>query len=40
MADDMRYLLTVSSQQPKPFILVGSEISALAAYFYAQMHEQ
>lgn len=40
MADDMRHLLTLSSQQPKPFILVGSELSALTAYFYAQMHEQ
>ncbi|CAI9721050.1 Hypothetical predicted protein [Octopus vulgaris] len=39
MADDMRHLFTLSSQQPKPFILVGSELSALSAYFYAQMHE-
>ncbi|XP_064642934.1 uncharacterized protein LOC135497133 [Lineus longissimus] len=39
MADDLSKLITVSSEQPKPFILVGSEMGALVARFYTQLYE-
>ncbi|XP_052101320.1 uncharacterized protein LOC127735243 [Mytilus californianus] len=39
MADDLYQLMTVSSQEPQPFILVGAELGALVSQFYAQMFE-
>lgn len=39
MADDLYHLMTVSSQEPQPFILVGAELGALVSQFYAQMFE-
>lgn len=39
MADDLNHVLTVSSQEPQPFILVGAEMGALVAQFYAQMSD-
>lgn len=39
MVDDLHRLVTYSSQQPRPLILVGAEISALVARFYAQVYE-
>lgn len=40
MATDLHQLLTASSQQPKPFILVGAGLGASVARFYAQMFEE
>ncbi len=40
MADDLHKLVTYSSQQERPFILVGSEIGALIARFYTQLYER
>ncbi|XP_033125741.1 uncharacterized protein LOC117123821 [Anneissia japonica] len=39
MVDDLHQLLTVSSDQPKPFIFVGSELGSLVARFYTQLYE-
>ncbi|CAG2191201.1 unnamed protein product [Mytilus edulis] len=39
MADDLYQLMTVNSQEPQPFILVGAELGALVSQFYAQMFE-
>ena len=39
MADDLYQLMTISSQEPQPFILVGAEFGALVSQFYAQMFE-
>lgn len=39
MADDLNKLITASSQEPQPFILVGAELGALVAQFYTQMFE-
>lgn len=39
MVSDLHYLITSSSDQPKPFILVGAELGALVARFYAQIYE-
>ncbi|XP_071942473.1 uncharacterized protein [Antedon mediterranea] len=39
MADDLHQLLTVSSDQPQPFIFVGSELGSLIARFYTQLYE-
>ena len=39
MSEDLNRLLTVTSQQPKPFILVGIDLGAIIARFYAQMYE-
>lgn len=39
MADDVRRLFTVSSDQQRPFILVGSELGAIVSRFYAQIYE-
>jgi pimeloyl-ACP methyl ester carboxylesterase len=39
MADDLHKLITYSSQQPRPLLLVGAEIGALVAQFYAQIYE-
>ncbi|XP_072038470.1 uncharacterized protein [Amphiura filiformis] len=39
MVEDLHYLVTISSDQPKPFILVGSELGSLNARFFAQMYE-
>ena len=40
MADDLFHLFTVSSQQDKPFILVGAELGALVAQFYTNIYER
>lgn len=40
MTEDFHRLFTASSTQQKPFILVGSEIGAANARFYAQLFEQ
>ena len=39
MADDLHQLVTYSSQQERPFIMVGSEVGATIARFYAQLYE-
>jgi pimeloyl-ACP methyl ester carboxylesterase len=39
MTDDFHRLFTGSSSQPKPFILVGSELGAVNARFYTQLFE-
>ncbi|CAF0776256.1 unnamed protein product [Didymodactylos carnosus] len=39
MAEDLHRLITFSSHQNKPFILVGTELSGLIARFYAQIYE-
>ncbi|ESO93742.1 hypothetical protein LOTGIDRAFT_228523 [Lottia gigantea] len=39
MAADLHRLITSSSQQPKPFIIVGAELGATVAQFYTQMYE-
>ncbi|XP_048737241.2 uncharacterized protein LOC125652243 [Ostrea edulis] len=39
MADDLNKLITTSSQEPQPIILVGAELGALVAQFYTQMFE-
>ncbi|XP_022092786.1 uncharacterized protein LOC110980430 isoform X2 [Acanthaster planci] len=39
MAEDLYHLLRFSSDQPLPFILVGSEIGSLNARFFTQMYE-
>ncbi len=38
MADDLHRLVTLSSQQEKPFVLVGSELGAMVARFYTQLY--
>ncbi|PIK40602.1 hypothetical protein BSL78_22551 [Apostichopus japonicus] len=40
MVNDLHYLVTSSSDQPKPFIIVGAELGALVARFYAQLYEE
>jgi len=40
MVDDMHRLFTGSSSQSKPFILVGAELGAVNARFYAQLFEE
>ncbi|KAL5015361.1 hypothetical protein ScPMuIL_009631 [Solemya velum] len=39
MVEDLRTLLTHSSNQAQPFILVGAELGALLAQFYTQMYD-
>lgn len=39
MIEDFHRLFTLSSDQPKPFILVGAELGAVNARFYTQMFE-
>ncbi|KAK6168011.1 hypothetical protein SNE40_021921 [Patella caerulea] len=39
MAADLNRLITSSSQQPRPFILVGAELGATVAQFYTQIFE-
>ncbi|CAF2954545.1 unnamed protein product [Rotaria sp. Silwood2] len=39
MSEDLNCLVTATSQQPKPFILVGADLSAIVTCFYAQMYE-
>ncbi|CAF1443089.1 unnamed protein product [Adineta ricciae] len=39
MSEDLNRLVTATSQQPKPFILVGSDLGAIVARFYTQMYE-
>ncbi|CAH1790667.1 unnamed protein product [Owenia fusiformis] len=39
MADDLHRLVTGSSDQPRPFILVGAEMGALVSRFYANMFQ-
>jgi hypothetical protein len=39
MSEDLNRLVTATSQQTKPFILVGADLGALVTRFYAQMYE-
>ncbi|KAH3740765.1 uncharacterized protein LOC127850464 [Dreissena polymorpha] len=39
MVEDLHQLISRSSDQPKPFLLVGAELGALVAQFYARMFE-
>ncbi|CAF1393053.1 unnamed protein product [Rotaria magnacalcarata] len=39
MSEDLNRLMTATSQQPKPFILVGADLGAIVARFYTQMYE-
>ena len=39
MVEDFHRLFTLSSEQPKPFILVGAELGAVNARFYTQIFE-
>lgn len=39
MVEDLHQLITRSSDHPKPFLLVGAELGALVAQFYAHMFE-
>ena len=40
MVEDLHRLLTVASNQPKPFLLVGLDFMTLVTRFYAQLYEQ
>ncbi|KAK7446772.1 hypothetical protein BaRGS_00040239 [Batillaria attramentaria] len=39
MVDDLHRLVTISSQQPRPLILVGAELGALVAQFYTTLYD-
>ena len=39
MSEDLNRLVTLTSQQPKPFIFVGADLGALISRFYTQMYE-
>ncbi|CAG5128197.1 unnamed protein product [Candidula unifasciata] len=39
MGEDIHKLISTSSQQPRPLILVGAELGALVAQFYAHIYE-
>jgi pimeloyl-ACP methyl ester carboxylesterase len=39
MVDDLHRLITFSSQQPRPLLLVGAEMGSLVSRFYSQMYE-
>uniref|UniRef100_A0A0B7B0A4 acylglycerol lipase n=1 Tax=Arion vulgaris TaxID=1028688 RepID=A0A0B7B0A4_9EUPU len=39
MVDDLHKLISESSQQPRPLILVGAELGALIAQFYTHVYE-
>lgn len=39
MSEDLNRLITLTSQQPKPFIFVGADLGALISRFYTQMYE-
>ncbi|WAR15897.1 YQJL-like protein [Mya arenaria] len=39
MVEDLHQLVSRSSDQPRPFLLVGAELGALIAQFYARMFE-
>ncbi|XP_005109384.1 uncharacterized protein LOC101846099 [Aplysia californica] len=39
MVDDLSHLISSSSQQPKPLILVGAELGAVVAQFFAHIYE-
>lgn len=40
MAEDLRRLLTSSSQQERPLMFVGSELGAMIARFYTQIYQE
>ena len=40
MADDLHKLVTFSSQQERPFIMIGSKVGAMIARFYTQLYER
>ncbi|XP_033647162.1 uncharacterized protein LOC117306770 [Asterias rubens] len=40
MVEDLYHLLQVSSDQPQPFIMVGSELGSINARFFTQMYER
>ncbi|RUS72499.1 hypothetical protein EGW08_019727, partial [Elysia chlorotica] len=39
MAEDLHTLVSSSSQQPRPIILVGAELGALVAQFYTHLYD-
>ncbi|CAF0750593.1 unnamed protein product [Adineta steineri] len=39
MSEDLNRLITATSQQAKPFILVGNDLGAIVTRFYTQMYE-
>ncbi|XP_059154386.1 uncharacterized protein LOC131939877 [Physella acuta] len=39
MVDDLHNLISSSSQQPRPLILVGAELGAIVSQFYAHLYE-
>ena len=40
MSDDLHRLITAATSQPKPYIIVASEMSTLVARFYAQLYQK
>lgn len=40
MSEDLNRLITLTSQQVKPFIFVGSDLGAIIARFYTQIYER
>ena len=40
MVDDLRFLFSNKTHHEKPFLLVGAELGAINARFYAQMYQE
>jgi surfactin synthase thioesterase subunit len=40
MVEDLRRLITSSSQQERPLMLIGAEMGAMIARFYTQIYEE
>lgn len=40
MVEDLRRLLTSSSQQERPLMFVGSELGSMIARFYTQIYQE
>ena len=40
MTDDLRRLITLSSDQERPLMFIGSELGALIARFYTQIFQE
>ena len=40
MVDDIRFLFSNKTNHEKPFMLVGAELGAVNARFYAQMYQE
>ena len=39
MVEDLRRLITSSSDQERPLMFIGSELGSMIARFYAQLYE-